>query len=96
GLVAGPSGAPAFCGDAIADPLTGIHAAHALLQSRSRGGGEIVEIAMSAVAASYAQLDHGDQKSCTTAPLLTSRASPLGSDNVLVDRLVAQRLVASC
>ncbi|WP_178359363.1 CoA transferase [Mycolicibacterium hippocampi] len=96
GLVAGASNAPVFCGDAIADPLTGIHAAHALMESRARGGGEIVEIAMSAVAAAYAQLDRGDQKACTTAPLTNYRASPLGSDNVLVDRLVAQRNVASC
>ena len=96
GLVAGSSDAPVFCGDAIADPLTGIQAALALMESRARGGGEIVEIAMSAVAAAYAQLDLRYQKACTTAPSPTVRASALGSDNVLVDRLVARRLVASC
>jgi crotonobetainyl-CoA:carnitine CoA-transferase CaiB-like acyl-CoA transferase len=52
GLVAyDAEGAPVFCGDAIADPLTGLHAALAALTTIDAGGGAIIDIAMSAVAA---------------------------------------------
>ena len=40
-----------FCGDAIADPLTGIHAALAAYGSWRIGGGRLLDIAMSNVAA---------------------------------------------
>ena len=40
GLVAwDPSGRPVFCGDAVADPVVGMEAARAVLESRARGGG---------------------------------------------------------
>ena len=45
---------PVFVGDAIADPLTGLEATRAVLDALGRGGGEIVEIALAEVAASYA------------------------------------------
>ena len=45
-----------FIGDAIADPLTGLAATQAVLDSLGRGGGEIVEIALAEVAADYATL----------------------------------------
>jgi crotonobetainyl-CoA:carnitine CoA-transferase CaiB-like acyl-CoA transferase len=96
GLVAGTAEAPLFCGDAIADPLAGLHAALAVMESRGRGGGEIVELSMAAVAAQYAHLPAGDEKICTAKPLLDRPAKRLGSDNAAVDRLVTQRLVASC
>lgn len=96
GLVGGTAEAPRFCGDAIADPLTGLHGALAVMESRGRGGGELVELSMAAVAAQYAQLPLGDEKICTAKPLIASRAARLGSDNAVVDRLVARRLVASC
>jgi crotonobetainyl-CoA:carnitine CoA-transferase CaiB-like acyl-CoA transferase len=52
GLVAyDAEGAPVFCGDAIADPLTGLHAALAALTAIDAGGGAIIDVAMSAVAA---------------------------------------------
>ena len=47
---------PVFIGDAIADPLTGLAATLAVLDALGRGGGEIVEIALAEVAASYATL----------------------------------------
>ena len=96
GLVGGTAEAPRFCGDAIADPLTGLHAALAVMESRARGGGEIVELSMAAVAAQYAQLPPSNEKPCTEMPLITSQAAQLGSDNAAVDLLVARRLVASC
>jgi CoA-transferase family III len=40
------AGLPVFCGDALADPVTGLHGARAVLESRVRGGGELIELAM--------------------------------------------------
>ena len=44
-------GAPMFCGDAIADPLTGLHAALAAWASWREGGGEIVALSLAGVTA---------------------------------------------
>lgn len=96
GLVAGTADAPRFCGDAIADPLTGMHAARAVLESHARGGGEVVELAMSAVAAQYAALPRGGEIICSTGLSRVPPAAPLGADNEVVDRLVAGRLVDAC
>jgi hypothetical protein len=49
--LAGSAQAPLFCADAVADPLTGIHAALAALAFHARGGGVLVDIALSRVAA---------------------------------------------
>lgn len=45
---------PVFCADAIADPLTGINAAAVALQSMAEGGGCLIDISMSSVAAYHA------------------------------------------
>ncbi|MER5437764.1 CoA transferase [Streptomyces sp. NPDC002790] len=45
---------PAFLGDALADPVTGIHAARAAAQSLADGGGHLVCVAMAACAAELA------------------------------------------
>ena len=37
---------PLFCGDALADPLAGIHAALAILASLALGGGHLLDIAL--------------------------------------------------
>jgi hypothetical protein len=47
----GDPGAPLFCGDAIADPLTGIHAAVAALAHLRAGRGALLELALHDVAA---------------------------------------------
>jgi hypothetical protein len=87
-----------FVGDAVADPLTGLAATHAVLDSLGRGGGELVEIALAEVAADYA-----------TLPLTVSSKSPppkvpepprvpapkLGADNGRVRELIEARL-ATC
>lgn len=96
GLVGGEPDEPAFCGDAIADPLTGLEAALAVVQSLRSGGGELIEMSMAAVAASYAQLPRNRQSSCATAPQLSDTASPLGADNEEVEQLIEQRRLASC
>jgi hypothetical protein len=46
-----PAAAPLFCGDAIADPLTGLHAAAAALLSWRAGGGVLQDVALRAVVA---------------------------------------------
>lgn len=47
-------GGPVFCGDALADPSTGLYAAAAAAASVVAGGGRLVEVAMSSVAAHVA------------------------------------------
>jgi len=45
----GDSAPPSFCGDAIADPLTGLHAAVASLAHHRRGRGALLDVSLSAV-----------------------------------------------
>ena len=55
GLVAyDAAGAPLFCGDAIADPMTGLFAAAAAFRALAAGGGQLLDVAMAAVAKSLA------------------------------------------
>jgi CoA-transferase family III len=96
GLVRGTDSDPEFCGDAIADPLTGLHAALAAAESLSRGGGELIEMSLAAVAATYAQSPRLPETPCAATPQLSAPAAPLGADNDAVERLVAERRVASC
>src|SRR5262249_33254652 len=56
GLVNVEEERPVFCGDAIADPLTGLEAAAAVLEALAGGGGVIIDVSMAAVAATYAGL----------------------------------------
>jgi crotonobetainyl-CoA:carnitine CoA-transferase CaiB-like acyl-CoA transferase len=56
GLVAwAPDGTPVFCGDAIADPLSGLQAALAALAATAVGGGWMVDVAMAGVCADLAR-----------------------------------------
>jgi crotonobetainyl-CoA:carnitine CoA-transferase CaiB-like acyl-CoA transferase len=56
GLVAwAPDGTPVFCGDAIADPLSGLHAAVAALAGHAAGGGWLMDVAMAGVCADLAR-----------------------------------------
>lgn len=53
---------PVFCADAIADPLTGACGALAVARSLAEGGGQLIDLSMRAVAASFAAAagpDHG-------------------------------------
>jgi hypothetical protein len=49
--VSGDEPVPVFCGDAIADPLAGLHAALAAWASWSVGGGHLLDVALRDVAA---------------------------------------------
>jgi len=101
GLVGEAVGGPVFCGDAIADPLTGLQAAAEVTASLGRGGGELIGVSMAAVAATYAtsatQPSAQDVPAPPPTPPPASRpASALGADNDAVRRLVAERLCISC
>ncbi|WP_313888786.1 CoA transferase [Mycolicibacterium sp. CBMA 226] len=97
-----PAGSgPVFCGDAIADPLTGIHAALEVAESLQRGGGEIVEVALAAVAAEYATLPLTGGHCVapvaeSMAPALSSRAGELGADSAQVREIVRERTCGAC
>ena len=98
GLVGTADDGPVFCGDAIADPLTGLHAALTVADSLARGGGELIEMSMAAVAATYAKLPIEPAESLCPAepPLPKAPASKVGEDNAEVDRLVSERRLAAC
>jgi hypothetical protein len=85
-----------FIGDAIADPLTGLAATHAVLDSLGRGGGEIVEIALAEVAADYATLPLTVSSKSVRSPKIPEPprvpAAELGADNGRVRELIEARL----
>lgn len=101
GLVGTSADGPVFCGDAIADPLTGLEATLALAESLGRGGGELIGVSMAEVAATYAALPV--EPSASPAPVSAPPAPPAsrpasgpGADNAAVRHLVSQRRVLSC
>lgn len=96
GLVDGSDGDPVFCGDAIADPLTGLHAALAAAESLSRGGAELIELSMAAVAATYAADDCTTETRCAATPAASDPAPELGADNRVVEQLLTERRLAPC
>ncbi|KUI24907.1 acyl-CoA transferase [Mycobacterium sp. IS-1742] len=96
GLVGGSDSGPVFVGDAIADPLTGLAAAHAVTESLRRGGGELIEVSMAAVAANHAALaDTGVVEVPACRPRPSKPAPGLGADNAAVRRLLESR-AATC
>ncbi|SEH52080.1 CoA-transferase family III [Mycolicibacterium rutilum] len=94
GLVGADEHGPVFRGDAIADPLTGLEAALAVAQSLRSGGGELIEMSMAAVAATYAALPQDGEIDCATTPRITGDAPALGADNPDVDELIRRRFAA--
>lgn len=101
GLVGAAAGGPVFCGDAIADPLTGLEAALAVIESRLRGGGELIEVSMASVAAGYAALPTTASVTDRTAPAPQPPPAPavaaeLGADNDAVRRLVSEWRCLPC
>jgi hypothetical protein len=97
------TGQPVFCADAIADPLTGLHAAVAVAESLQRGGAEVVEVSMAATAAAYAALPVVDQVDRAAIdflqpvpPLPSPPAHGLGGDNLAVSLLIRERSCTPC
>lgn len=90
---------PVFCGDAVADPLSGLHAAVAVAESLHRGGGEEIRVAMADVAATYAALPRTDLTGPARAPVAPDvpvPAADLDADHGRVDRLIDERSPAPC
>jgi hypothetical protein len=101
GLVGAGTQGPVFCGDAIADPLSGLEAARAVGQSLHRGGGELIDVSMAQVAARYAALPRASATFAVPVappkpPPASASASPLGADNAAVRHIVSERLCAPC
>ncbi|WP_322858449.1 CoA transferase [Mycobacterium europaeum] len=101
GLVGVAADGPVFCGDAIADPLTGLEAARLVADSLGRGGGELIEVSMAAVAAGYAELPTQASVANLLAPPPpvpppARPAARLGAHNEAVRQLVAQRSCRPC
>jgi hypothetical protein len=101
GLAGASADGPVFCGDAIADPLTGLEATSAVAESLGRGGGELIHVSMAAVAAIYATLPTEASVSEYPAPPppvppASRPAAELGADNHVVRRLVSERRCLSC
>jgi hypothetical protein len=95
GLVMFDEDGPVFCGDAIADPLTGLEATSAVLDALAAGGGTIIDVSMAAVAATYAALPDSGVVACQPQmPAVDERAHELGADNAHVQELVEARLIA--
>jgi hypothetical protein len=101
GLVGDGTRGPVFCGDAIADPLTGLEAVRAVAQSLHRGGDEVIDVSMAQVAARYAALPRTSWTAAITAtrpqpPPPSPPAPPLGADNAAVRHIVSAKLCAPC
>ena len=88
GLVAWSDEEPVFCGDAIADPLTGLTAAARGLQALQDGGRWLLDVAMAGVAASFAGPTLAVPEELVPAPPSARRplgtAPALGADNAEV------------
>ncbi|VDM86840.1 Formyl-coenzyme A transferase [Mycobacterium basiliense] len=102
GLVGSSAQGPVFCGDAIADPLSGLEATRAVSESLRRGGGELIDVSMAAVAATYAALPVETPAAAEPVgppappPPPASAAAELGADGAAVRRLVSERLGRAC
>ena len=96
GLVVWRGEDPLFCGDAIADPLTGLAAADACLQSLQAGGRWLLDVSMSDVSAELAGPTLPVAGAVAVSPprarLVAARAPALGADTarVLAELAIAQ------
>jgi hypothetical protein len=81
-------GDPLFCGDAIADPLTGLAAADACLDALQSGGRWLLDVSMSDVSAELAgptlPVPPGVPVSPPQARPVAARASASGADTARV------------
>ncbi len=88
GLVVWEGGDPLFCGDAIADPLTGLAAADACLEALQAGGRWLLDVSMSDVSAGLTgptlPVPPGLAVSPPRARLVEARAPALGAQTAEV------------
>jgi hypothetical protein len=88
GLVVWHEGAPMFCADAIADPITGLTAAHACLAALATGGRWLLDVSMAGVCAACAGPTLPVSPDLPVAPPrsrpVVQAASELGADTAAV------------
>jgi crotonobetainyl-CoA:carnitine CoA-transferase CaiB-like acyl-CoA transferase len=89
--LAGPRGTPVFCGDAIADPLAGMHAAAAALAAWRNGDGMLIDVALCDVAAYAAGFS---MTSRHTRVIERSRTSEVNLDTRAFDVIVGDERAA--
>ena len=91
GLVVWREGAPLFCADAIADPLTGLTAADACLRALADGGRWLLSVSMSAVSTTFSGAALAVPPELSVAPPrarpVEMPAPPFGADTA---RLLAE------
>jgi crotonobetainyl-CoA:carnitine CoA-transferase CaiB-like acyl-CoA transferase len=88
----GDEDAPLFCGDAIADPLAGLHAAVAAIASLRAGGGHLLDVSLRDVTAHAAAFRAwSDERAVEIADVSPPRARrparaarPLGADTATI------------
>jgi crotonobetainyl-CoA:carnitine CoA-transferase CaiB-like acyl-CoA transferase len=87
---------PVFCGDAIADPLTGLHAALLALAAWRSGGGVLLDLALHGVAAWCIAVGAVEEDPAAALQVAQPRARvrhvcavPAGSDTARVIREIA-------
>lgn len=91
-LMGGDRDDPVFCGDAIADPLTGLHSALAAQSAWLNGGGVVLDIALRDVVRWCIGMSRGDldagagpfEVKAPTARIPQGRAAALGVDTTRV------------
>ena len=94
-LMGGDQGDPIFCADAIADPLTGLHAALLAASAWQQGGGSVLDISLHGVTSYCIQSGRaeGDGSSADILPPKARRsfgsAAELGADT---DRVLRELL----
>jgi len=88
GLVVSDDSGPYFCADAVADPATGLTAAHACVEALRQGGRWLLDIAMSAVAAELSgpsrRVPRDNVAEAPRARSPRAPAAPLGADTATV------------
>ena len=88
GLVVWHDGAPMFCADAVADPITGLAAANACLDALASGGRWLLDVSMAGVCAQLAGPTLPVSPDVAVAPPRSRRvvrpASELGADTAQV------------
>jgi len=93
GCSEGEEGDPVFCGDAIADPLTGLHAAVAALVHWKAGGGVLLDVALHDVVA-YCISEGGVTHKNDSLPPHSASAAFTGQVTKPVARLATQKAAA--
>jgi crotonobetainyl-CoA:carnitine CoA-transferase CaiB-like acyl-CoA transferase len=95
GLVAWAGGRPYFCADAVADPLTGLTAAVAVLEAFQRREPVVLDLAMARVAADFAGptlvVPDGIRPASPVARPPSGRGPGLGEHNAVLTELTGKR-----